>query len=78
MPKTTQADRVLKYIKTFGSISRADALNDIGVANLTAVIDDLRHKFGYNIVTTMIKTRNRYGEPITYARYRLGENSDDD
>lgn len=73
MPKRTQADRVLDYIKDFGSISRAEAMNDIGVANLPAVIDDLRHKKGYDIVTNDIKAKNRYGENITYARYTLNE-----
>lgn len=69
MSRTTQADRVVQYIIDFGSISRAEAMNDLGVANLPAVIDDLRHKKNYNIITKEIKATNRYGESITYARY---------
>ena len=73
---TTQAERVLNYIECFGSITRAEALMDIGVANLPAVIDDLRHKHGVNIITEEIKGKNRYGQSITYACYRFAESED--
>lgn len=69
----TQAQRVIQYIKDFGSITRAEAMYDIGVANLTAVITILR-KRGYDIETQEIKTKNRYGQNITYAKYVLGDN----
>ena len=72
--RVTQADRVLRYIQDFGSISRVDAIMDIGVANLPAVIEDLRHKRGINIVTNEVKSKNKYGQPVTYARYTLGKN----
>lgn len=72
----TQAERVLQYIYHFGSITRAEALMDIGVANLPAVIDDLRHKHGAQIVTDEVKGKNRYGQNITYARYRFAESED--
>ena len=71
--KTTQAGRVLAYIEEFGSISRVEAMMDIGVANLTAVIDIIRNKLGKNIVTNRIKTKNRYGESVSYARYTIAE-----
>jgi hypothetical protein len=68
----TQAERVLGYIKDFGSITRAEAMYDIGVANLTAVITSLR-KSGHDIETKEIKAKNRYGQNITYAKYVFGE-----
>lgn len=68
----TQAQRVFKYIHDFGSITRAEAMSDIGVANLTAVISDLR-KQGYNIETIDVHTENRYGQKITYAKYVLSK-----
>ena len=55
----TQEQRVMKYIQDFGSITRLDAMRDVGVANLTAVISDLR-KHGVSIETRMIKGKNRY------------------
>ena len=68
-----QSDRVLRYMQTQGSITRAQAMNDIGVANLTAVIDYLRHRVGVPIKTNIVKGTNRYGEKITYAKYSIEE-----
>ena len=73
-----QSDRVLRYMQTQGSITRAQAMNDIGVANLTAVIDYLRHRVGVPIKTKMVKGKNRYGEKITYAKYSIEEEQYDD
>lgn len=72
----TQAQRVVHYMCHFGSITRAEALMDLGIANLPAVIDDLRHNKGYNIVTEEVEGLNRYEQKITYARYRFGESED--
>ena len=68
-----QYDRVLRYMQTQGSITRAQAMNDIGVANLTAVIDYLRHRVGVPIKTNIVKCTNRYGEKTTYAKYSIEE-----
>ena len=73
----TQAERVLQYIVNFGSITRVEALMDISVANLPAVIDELRHKHGKNIITEEVKAKNRYEQNITYARYRLAESEEE-
>ena len=70
----TQSQRVLNYIKDFGSITRAEAMSEIGVANLPAVIDILRHKQGHDIETLEIEALNRYGQKITYAKYVFGTN----
>lgn len=72
-----QCDRVLRYMQTQGSITRAQAMADIGVANLPAVIDDLRHKVGVPIKTSIVKGTNRYGEKITYAKYSIEEEDED-
>ena len=72
----TQCERVAYYMAHFGSITRAEALMDLGVANLPAVIDDLRHKHGQNIITEEVEALNRYEQKITYARYRFAESED--
>lgn len=72
----TQWERVLYYIAHFGSITRAEALMDLGIANLPAVIDDLRHKKGKNIITEEVEGFNRFEQKITYARYRFAESED--
>lgn len=71
----TQADRVLQYIGLWGGITRAQAINECGVGNLTAVISDIR-KAGIPIVMTMIDGKNRFGEKISFARYSIGGDAD--
>ena len=68
--RVTQGHRVVQYMLTHGSITRLQAMNEIGVANLTAVISDLRAD-KFSIETIEIKSVNRYGEKITYAKYVL-------
>lgn len=68
----TQQERVLQYIRDFGSITRAEAMSELGIANLPAVILDIRKK-GVQVLTNKIESKNRYGQKITYAKYTLEE-----
>ena len=70
MAKRTQADRVLAYIKTFGSITTLEAFRDLGVTRLSARIYELRAR-NINIDSTSVTSKNRYGENCTYAKYYL-------
>ena len=70
MGKKTQAERVLDYIKWFGSITTLEAFRDLGVTRLSARIFELRAK-GLNIDSTSVTSKNRYGETCTYAKYFL-------
>lgn len=67
----SQWERVVKYMADFGSITRAEAMAEIGVANLPAVIDVIRHQKGIAVNTIEVAAKNRYGQDITYARYEL-------
>ena len=66
-----QKDRVLKYIDDFGSISVAEAINEIGVGCLTKCISNIR-KDGTLIITDTVYHKNRYGQPTHHAVYRRG------
>lgn len=68
----TQCERVLKYMHDFGSINPAQAMDDLGVMRLGARIWDLK-KAGHPITRKMVKKKNRYGEPVSFAEYRLEE-----
>ncbi len=68
--KETHAQRILRYMKEFGSIDPIQALRDVGCYRLGARIKDLRDS-GYTIITERETKKNRYGEPATFARYRL-------
>ena len=65
----TQKDMVLQYMLDNGSISQWEAMRDIGCLRLSARINDLR-KAGHRIITVMETRPNRYGKPVSYARYR--------
>ena len=69
--KLSQKKRILKYMKDFGSITTYDAFKDIGCTKLTTRISELR-KEGYLIIGTAETSTNRYGEKVTYNRYRMG------
>lgn len=68
--KTTQCDRVLQYMRDFGSISQKEAMEDLGVMRLASRISDLRKT---TIITSKWESaKNRYGETVSYKRYFLG------
>ena len=69
--KISQKKRILKYMSDFGSITTYDAFKDIGCTKLTTRISELRQE-GYLIIGTAESSTNRYGEKVTYNRYRLG------
>lgn len=67
-----QAERVLKYMRDFGSITQLEAMQDLGCMRLGARIFDLKRE-GYAIKKETETSKNRYGEDTSYARYRLVE-----
>jgi hypothetical protein len=68
--KDTQCKRILRYMQVFGSISTREAFNDLGVTRLASRIHDLKEQ-GIAISGKMETTKNRYGESVSYKRYRL-------
>jgi hypothetical protein len=70
--KVTQRDRVLQYIKEFGSITSMQAYADLGCTQLATRISELKD-YGYQFSKTRINTKNRYGDNTHYDEYRLKE-----
>lgn len=70
--KVTQCEKVLEYMRQFGSINKFDALADIGCKCLTSIISDLR-KQGIAIGRRMGCGKDRYGETVRFAVYYLIE-----
>ena len=68
--KQTQNERIISYIRQFGSITQIDALQDLGVMRLASRISDLK-SLGYPIISTQEAVRNRYGEKCYIKRYKL-------
>lgn len=66
----TQCEKVLEYMKDFGSITPLDAIRDIGCMRLASRIADLREQ-GYAIGRRMKTSKNRYGKNVSFAEYYL-------
>lgn len=68
--KITQNDKVIMYLQQFGSINPLQALGDLSIMRLASRISDLK-SMGYEIEKRMVTGKNRYGESVSYAEYRL-------
>lgn len=64
-----QCERILKYLDEHGSITRAEAMSECGIANFTARISDLR-KAGVELTKETVIKKNKDGETIAYGVYR--------
>lgn len=70
--KPTQCDRIIDYIKRYGSITSWQAYADLGITQLAARIFQLKER-GYKFKTERVNTKNRMGEKTHYDIYRLVE-----
>ena len=68
--KSTQCDKVIAYMRQFGSITQLEALSDIGCMRLASRISDLRQQ-GYAIGRRIKTGKNRYGDSVSFAEYYL-------
>ena len=68
----SQCDMILRYMQENGSITQMEAAQEFGCWRLAARIADLR-RAGHAIKSDMVSQKNRYGKPISFARYSLEE-----
>ena len=68
----TQKEMVISYMRQFGSITPAEAFNDLGVMRLASRICDIR-KDGVRISAKNETSKNRFGKSTTYKRYSIVE-----
>lgn len=71
----TQHERILRHLKEVGSLTQAEAMQEYGISRLSARISELKSA-GYPIRREMVAGRNRYQEPVSYARYFLERNQE--
>lgn len=71
----TQHERILRHLEDIGGLTQADAMQEYGIARLSARISELKSA-GYPIRREMVAGRNRYQEPVSYARYFLERNQE--
>lgn len=68
--RPTQCDRILRHLKDYGSLTSLEAITEYGIMRLASRVSELRKK-GYNIQVKYESGRNRYGEPVSWARYYM-------
>lgn len=73
--RPTQCERIIQYIKDFGSITTLEAIKDLGVLRLGARISELR-KRGVQIADKPEVVKNRYGEKCHIKRYYIKEENE--
>ena len=66
----TQNQMILQYMKDNGGITQGEATYKLGCTRLSARIMELR-RAGHKIHAETVYTKNRYGKPTHYAKYRL-------
>ena len=65
-----QTEMVLDYLERHGSITPLEAMNKLGIMRLGARIFDLKES-GVKIITERVSEKNRFGDVVNFARYRL-------
>jgi hypothetical protein len=65
-----QQERILDYLQQGNTLSRLDSWQALGIIETPARISELRSK-GYKIKTTMKTVKNRYGEKVSIAEWRM-------
>ena len=73
MVRTTQRDRILQYIKDFGSITSYEAYTELGITQLGARIFELK-RMNYQFADEYVSRKNRYGEDVKFKKYSLVNN----
>ena len=66
-----KTNAILQHLMEKGSITSWEAIKEYGATRLSAIIYQLRHKYGLNIITEDIEFIDRYGSKATFAKYLL-------
>lgn len=66
----TQTEKIIRHISEHGSITPLEALGEYGIMRLASRMCDIK-KEGYIVGVKMETSKNRYGEPVRYARYTI-------
>ena len=69
----TQVEKILRHIETYGSITPMEAIKEYGIMRLASRMCDIK-RAGYPVQKVTETAKNRYGEPVRYARYTIPAN----
>ena len=71
------AQRVLAYMSEHGSITGQQAINDLGMTELRSRISEIM-RAGFPIKKEWQNSKNKFGETVSFVRYSLNQEGDDE
>ena len=74
--RLTQHQKVIQYIEQFGSITPMQAFADLGITKLATRISEMR-KSGMEFKIEIVHGKNRFQEPVRYAKYSFPEDKNE-
>jgi len=74
--KTNQRQKILNYIKKWGSITSYQAYMDLGITQLATRISELKEE-GYTFTHEWVTKKNRDGAIVSFKKYMLLESANE-
>lgn len=69
---------VMLHLQENGSITSWEAIKEYGATRLSAIIYNLRYKYGMEIDTEKVEFTDRFGSKASYGKYILKNNEEKD
>ena len=71
----TQGERIVEYMERYGAITPMEAWNNLYITKLATRVSELRRQ-GVKIKKERVRTKNMFGEHVSYMRYSLEVKND--
>lgn len=68
--KMTQREKIVNYIRKFGSITSWEAYRDLGITQFATRVKELKEE-GYEFKTEWESKKNKEGKSVSFKRYYL-------
>ena len=65
----TKQNAILMHLEEKRNITSWEAIKEYGATRLSAIIFNLRHKYGMNIENEWVEFTDRFGDKSRYVKY---------
>jgi len=69
MEKSKMRERIIQYMRENGTITTAEAFNELGCTRLSEYIRQIRKS--HVVMDEWVHTKNRFGDNVRYKRFWL-------
>ena len=66
-----KTQKIIEHLNLYGSITSLEAIDLYGATRLSAIIFNLRYKYGMEIETEQVDFTDRFGSKASYGKYVL-------